>query len=320
MKKIVTIGGGSGQSQVLKALKKIKNIQITAICPGTDSGGSTGILQKEYEGSGYTGDLTKCVVALCDNKVLSRALTFRYKNGSLHNHSVKNLLFHALEKVGNEQDALEIMWKICGLGVHRVIPVTKDKTELCVKLSLGNVISGETNIDLIARNPLWNPNVHNISDIYLKPQVNASKIAIEAINQANYIVVSPGDLYSSIIPTLLPKGMKEFISKSKAKIILILNIMTKKGETDDYTATDFVLNIEKRLGRSIDYIISNNKTISKRVLLKYSLESKVELGGLKDSHDSKIIFVPLAFVTKAGQIYSDPKVIKNTLESIFSRI
>lgn len=316
MKKIVTIGGGGGHSQVLKALKSIEDIQITGICPSTDSGGSTGVLQKEYNGSGYTGDLTKCIAALCNDEVLAKALSYRYENGPLHTHSVKNLLFHALEKVSNSEEALKAMWKVCGLSQHQIIPVTNEKTELCASLSIGNTISGETNIDTIAKNPLWNPDVHSISDIYLKPEVNASGLATKAINEADYIIVCPGDLYSSVIPTLLPKGMKEAIQNSTAKIILILNIMTKQGETDNYTATDFVEKIEKYLGRKADHIIYNDTPIPDRILLKYSLERKVELGLFEGSNDSRMIPVPLAMVSESDQLYSDPKVIKETIQKI----
>lgn len=317
MKKIITIGGGGGHSQVLKALKDVSDIQITGICPSTDSGGSTGVLQKEYEGSGYTGDLTKCIVSLCSDETLAKALMFRYENGPLHSHSVKNLLFHALEKVSGFEESLKAMWKVCGLGSHRVLPVTTEKTELCARLSIGNTISGETNIDTIAKNPLWNPAVHSISDIYLRPEVSVSKLVVEAIKESDYIVICPGDLYSSIIPTLLPKGMREAVQNSAAKIILILNIMTKKGETDNYTATDFIENIEKRLGRKADYIIYNNASIPDEVLLKYSLEQKVELGLLENSIDTRTIAVPLALITKTGQIFSDPQVIRETLDGIF---
>lgn len=316
MKKLVTIGGGGGHSQVLKALKNIPDIQITGICPSTDSGGSTGMLQKDYDGKGYTGDLTKCVLSLCDNEILAKALSYRYENGPLHTHSVKNLLFHALEKISSPEEALKVMWKVCGLGNHRVIPVTNEKTELCATLSIGNTISGETNIDTIAKNPLWNPSVHSISDIYLKPEVNASEMATEAIKTADYIIVCPGDLYSSIIPTLLPGGMKESIAKSAAKIILILNIMTKKGETDNYTATDFVEKIESRLGRKAGYILYNNAPIPENILLKYSLEQKVEFGNFKDEEDSRLISVPLATISESDQIYSDPKVITAAIKDL----
>lgn len=318
MKKIITIGGGGGHSQVLKALKGIPNIQITGICPSTDSGGSTGVLQKEYDGSGYTGDLTKCITALCPDETLAKALMFRYEQGPLHSHSVKNLLFHALEKVSGFEESLKVMWKVCGLGYHRVLPVTTEKTELCATLSIGNTISGETNIDTIAKNPLWNPAVHSISDIYLRPEVTASRLALDAIKESDYIVICPGDLYSSIIPVLLPKGTKEAIQNTRAKIILILNIMTKKGETDNYTATDFMEQIESRLGRKADHIIYNIAPIPPEVLLKYSLEQKVELGRWENSLDPRAIPVPLAIVTAGGQIFSDPQVIKETVEKIFN--
>lgn len=316
MKKLVTIGGGGGHSQVLKALKTIDGIVITGICPSTDSGGSTGVLQKEYDGNGYTGDLTKCIMALCDNEILAKALTYRYENGPLHTHSVKNLLFHSLEKVSNPEEALQTMWKICGLGQHQIVPATKEKTELCASLSIGNTIFGETNIDTIAKNPLWSPDVHSISDIYLKPEVPASDLAIKALTNADYIIICPGDLYSSIIPTLLPKGIMETIKNSKAKIIVILNIMTKQGETDNYTATDFVEKIEKYLGQKADYIIYNDAPIPDHILLKYSLERKVELGLFEHTNDTRMIAASLAMISESDQVQSDPKVIKDVIQKI----
>jgi uncharacterized cofD-like protein len=314
--RIVTIGGGSGHSQVLKALKDISGVEITAICSSTDSGGSTGILQKAYKGSGYTGDLTKCIVSLCNDAVLADSLLFRYHEGPLHSHSVKNLLFHALEKVAGTDKALEEMWRICGLGNNRVLPVTNKKAELCAKLKIGSTIVGEANIDTIAKNPLWNPNVHSISDIYLKPNVSASKTALQAIKEADYIVICPGDLYSSIIPVLLPKGVKEAIAKSKAPILLNVNIMTKMGETDNYTASDFIKRIEGHLGRRANYILSNIARIPKEVLAAYSLESKVELDPISKAKDKRIISAPLAIITKEKQILSSPE----EMRKIFARI
>lgn len=316
MKNFVTLGGGSGHSQVLKALKGIPGIRITGICPSTDSGGSTGMLQREYDGNGYTGDLTKCVIALCDDDVLAKALSYRYENGPLQTHSVKNLLFHALEKVSGTDEALETLWKMCGISPHRILPVTNEKTELCVSLKIGNTVSGEANIDAIAKNPLWNPEVHSISDIYLKPEVRASKSATEAIRQADCVIVCPGDLYSSVIPTLLPRGIKKAIRASNAKIIVVLNIMTKKGETDNYTAADFVEKIEKYLGREATHIVCNNAPIPQEILLKYSLERKVEFDPFKNSHDSRILSVPLATISESGQIFTDPKILRHAIEKL----
>ena len=146
--------------------------------------------------------------------------------------------------------------------------------------------------------------------------MKASDLVTDSIKQADYIIVCPGDLYSSIIPTLLPDGVTQSIQESKAKIILILNIMTKKGETDNYTAIDFIEKIEKYLGKKSDYILYNNEPIPNDILLKYSLEQKVELGLLENSHDQRIISVPLAIVCESGQIFSNPKIIKETILGI----
>jgi len=316
MKNVVTFGGGSGHTQVLLALKNIPDVKITAITPSTDSGGSTGILKDEYGSNGYLGDLTKCIVALSNNKNLAEALMYRYKGGPIEGHTVRNLLFFALEKTGNLRSALEVMSDICKLGEHQVLPVTEKKTELRARLEIGNEISGETNIDNIAKNPLWNPNVHSIKSVYLVPSVSASHNVLESVEKAKYIIISPGDLYSSIIPTLLPTGIKNSIKKSGAKIILFMNIMTKQGETDNYTASDFINNIEKYLNKKVDHIICNNSKIPKKVLLSYSLESKVELSKFIKKSDKRVLFAPLAMVNKKGALVSDPKTIQKCVANI----
>ena len=318
-KKIVTIGGGSGHAQVLTGLKRISGIQITGICPSTDSGGSTGVLRREYQGGGYVGDLTKCMVALCNDDVLAGALSFRYREGSLSGHSVKNILFHALEEAHGLEAALREMGKICGLGAHRILPVTDKKTELCARLRIGNTISGEATIDTIAKNPLWNPDVHAITDIYLKPAVHASRVVTRAIEKSDYVIICPGDLYSSIIPVLLPRGMRSAVQKSKARIILIINIMTKRGETDNYTVRDFVEHIEKRLGRRADVVVCNSASIPDAVLLKYSLEGKAALRLPRRADDPRVLTAPLAMVASDGQIYSNPKVIERVVRKIIGR-
>ncbi len=316
MKNIVTLGGGSGHSQVLSALKDTKDIAITAICPSTDSGGSTGILADAYGASGYLGDLTKCIVALSRKPALAKALSYRYGAGPIEGHSIKNLLFFALEETGNLRSAMKTMADICDINGHTVLPVTEQKTELRAKLAMGSVISGETNIDTIAQNPLWNPNVHSIKSVYLSPRVSASSDVKKAITTADYIIISPGDLYSSIVPTLLPSGVKEAVKKSGATIILFLNIMTKSGETDNYTADDFIREIEKYLGTKVDHIVSNNAPIAKKVLLNYSLESKVELSKFVKRSDKRVIFAPLAVTNDKGALVSDPKAIRQVIEKI----
>lgn len=318
MKKVLTIGGGTGHSQVLKALKGIAEISITGICPSTDSGGSTRILHTEYGGGSYVGDVTKCISALCADGAFAKALLFRYEGGPLQGHSVKNLLFHALEKGEGPDRALETMWKICGLGFHRIFPVTYERTELCATLQIGDTVTGETNIDTIAKNPLWNPSVHSIKDVYLKPHVKATSVVIDAVADSDYIIICPGDLYSSVIPVLLPEGIKESIASSRAKIVVILNIMTKKGETDNYTAKEFIERIEERLGRRADFIIGNNSVLPDDILARYSLEQKVELESFVGTNDPRILQAPLALITKENQILTSPDVLTGVLCGILT--
>ncbi len=312
---IVTIGGGTGHSQVLKGLKHIPGIRITGICPSTDSGGSTGILRDEYDGGGYIGDLTKCIAALTPNETIAHALTYRYEHGPLKSHSVKNMLFHALTKVDSMDNALQAIWAMCALGEHRVLPVTEEKTELCATLRVGNTISGEANIDTLAKNPLWNPELHSIAELYLKPGAHALPAVRHALSAADTIVICPGDLYSSILPTLLPAGVRESIQSSSARIVIILNLMTKRGETDHYTAADFIERIEQYLGRPADVVIHNSAPIPESVRATYALEQKIELAAQQGSA-ARFVPAPLAYVNEKGQLYSNPAVIASTLRDI----
>lgn len=313
---IVTIGGGTGHNQVLTGLKYFSDLKITAICPSTDSGGSTGVLQADYNGFGYTGDLTKCLLALTENDELAKALGYRFSGGSLNGHSVKNLFFHSLVVNHGLVRALDLMKQILDIGPHQVLPVTKEKTQLNALLNFGHTVFGEANIDNLAKNPLWSPTVHSIKDIYLKPHVSASPEVKKSLVEADYVVVCPGDLYSSIIPVLIPRGMKESIQKSSAQIVLFLNIMTKQGETDNYLADDFINRIEKYLGKKVDYIIYNNKPIPKGILLNYSLEHKVEFKKDKSVADNRIIKAPLAYISSDGKILTNPAVIAKVFRSI----
>lgn len=315
MQNVVTIGGGTGHARVLKALKEIPGIVITGICPSTDSGGSTGVLKEDYSANGYLGDLTRCVVALCADPILTEALLYRYGEGALSGHSVKNLLLLALEKVGGQEEGLRALFRLCGLGDHRVLPVTYERTQLCAKLEIGNDVESEANIDTLAKNPLWHPSVHAIKDIYLKPAVRASSEVVEAIRGAGHVIVSPGDFYSSIMPTLLPDGVREAFIDSSARITVVLNIMNKKGETDKYVADDFVTRLERRMGRGVDVILSNSSHIPEEALANYALEEKVAFSRAS-ANDERVHYAPFAEVGIDGILYHSVEVLQSELEGV----
>jgi uncharacterized cofD-like protein len=319
MKNIVTIGGGSGHAQVLRGLKALPDIAITAICPSTDSGGSTGDLIRDYGCLGYLGDLTKCIAALCPDEKLSEALMRRFEGGCLHGHSLKNLLLLGLTQTpGISHDkALALMYRMCGIAPHRVIPVSLERTELCAKLKFGGKVVGETHIDNLANSPLWSPDLHAITSIRLRPSVRASAQATGAIEVADHCIICPGDLYSSITPVLLPIGIKRVLQHTKARIIVVLNIMTKRGETDGYCAEDFIREIESKMGRRCDVILYNDAPIPKRSLVLYRLERKLRLSSKKLKHDPRLVRISGIHVDANGRVYHDPRAVRDALEKIF---
>lgn len=316
---IVTIGGGGGHSQILKGLKRLPGVRITAICPSTDSGGSTGHLVREYKSRGFLGDLTKCIAALCPDEQLSRSLMYRFEHGVLAGHSVKNILLLGMEQTSGLGPALDLMYEVARIAPHRVIPVVTHASELRATLRLGNEVRGETNIDLIAQNPLWHPDVHAIERVWLRPRVRATPEVLRALNAADVIVVSPGDLYSSILPVLLPVGVTGAIRRSRAHIAVVLNIMTKQGETHGYSAEDFLHHIERFLGRPGDSILYNTAAIPRRAQLAYALERKVQLRSESLRRDPRVRALPLLKVTPAGEMYHDERAVARAVAMLARR-
>lgn len=277
-KKIVVIGGGTGNFTVLSGLKHYP-VELTAIVNMVDDGGSTGMLRDEL-GVLPPGDVRQCLVAISESSQLMRELmNYRFENGGLKGHSFGNLLITALEKTtGSFENAIEEAGKILAIK-GRVVPVTTDKCRLVVELTDGELIYGEKNIQETEL-------TDRIKRIFLNPQAKANKKAIEAIEKAELIIIGPGSSYSSLIPNLLVSGIKESITTTKAKKMFIVNLMNKKGKTEGFTVKRHVDEIEKFLGRGIfDYILFNTESPPTDLLARYSLEGDLvqyEEGLFKD--------------------------------------
>ena len=253
--KIVVIGGGSGSSTILSGLKPSTS-NLTAIVTMFDSGGSTGLLRREF---GYPpfGDLRRCLMALGDGgedmRGLREALEYRFHpKSSLNGHSMGNLLLAALTSVNNhlEQalDELAALLRVRG----QVIPVTLEQAELCAELEDGRLIQGESNIDLRGE-PL-----PRIKRVFLDREVIANPRALRAIMEADVIVLGPGDLYTSVVPNLLPRGTVEAIASCRGTRVYVCNLMTKPGETDDFRAADFVVEMGRYLSPAeLDWVLVN---------------------------------------------------------------
>ena len=290
--KILTIGGGSGQFALLSSLRYLKDINITSVVSMTDNGGSTGRLRDEL-GILPPGDALKCIVALSPLRDAAQSILLKRLNGNgrLQGHNAGNMLLTMLSRyTGSFPAAIKTLSEILELD-GTVLPATIDKATLVAELSDGRRIYGESAIDI----PKGEQR-ENIKNMFLVPHYNDSisvyPPVIEAIKSSDYIFISPGDLFTSIIASLIVPGIKEEIQKSSAKIIFTLNIMTKFGETHDFRGYDFVRILEDCLNRQVDGIIYNKRRPGKRLLKKYLGEKAafVELEKSENWIGNRIIY------------------------------
>ena len=265
-KNVVVIGGGTGTFTVLSALKDY-HLHLTAIVSMADDGGSTGALRDQY-GVLPPGDIRRALVALSASDTLRDLFNYRFLKGDLAGHNFGNIFLSALEQVkGNFALAVDEASRVLNIK-GKVLPVTLDNVRLCARLADGKIINGETNID-IPRSKIR----ARISEIWLNPAARVNPEAKKAVLTADLIVIGPGDLYTSLIPNLLVKGLPEAIKKSRAKKVFVCNLMTKYGETNGFKAEDFAQKIEKYLGRGVlDFAIFNNKKPHPKILARYRKE------------------------------------------------
>jgi uncharacterized cofD-like protein len=259
MKKIVVIGGGTGSFTILSGLKEFP-LELTSIVSMMDSGGSTGILRDEF-GILPPGDARRCLIALSDSPLMRNLFEYRFSKGkTLNGHNMGNLLLTALKEIlGSEDKAILSASKILRIK-GKVLPVTMGNCHLGAELIGGKKVIGEAKIGK-----------EKIKKIFLTKKVKIFHEAKKAICEADYIILGPGDFYTSILPNILVKGVKEAINKSKAKTIFVCNIMTK-GETKNFTAKDYVEELFNYLKSIPDYVLMNNKKPSNGVIKRYKKE------------------------------------------------
>jgi len=258
---------------MLSSLKCNKNYNLSAIISMSDSGGSTGILMKEFD-TPPVGDIRRGIMALSsEHEYFKQLFDYRFPtDSSVGWHSMGNLILTAMSDIVGDYDKwlkqTAKMFKVKG----RVLPVTLEKHDLCVELEDGQIVRWETHID----EPKHDPNL-KITNAYLCPQVEANPKAVKAIEKSDLIILNFWDLYTSLLPNLLISEIVKAIQKNKkAKIVYFCNLMTKSGETHDFEVIDFVDTVEKYLWEwIIDYVVVNNGYISDEMSEKYKkLENK----------------------------------------------
>ncbi len=320
MKNVVTIGGGTGSYTILSGLKHIPDISISAIVSMADDGGSTGVLRDEL-GVLPPGDVRQCLVALSEHSDTMRELmSYRFSNGGLSGHTFGNILLSTLEKVtGSFAEGVEIASEILKIK-GKVVPVTRDKADLLILLSNRKVLSGEHTIDET------NLQKYVVKEIYYKNKVSLNKDAQKAIVKADYIIFGPADFYTSLVPNLIVKGFKETIKKSKAKLILPVNLTNKHGHTLNWKVSDYVNNTEAYLPRPLDIILVNSEMPTKQQIKSYKTKEgsgvlvKDDIGDkrvIRNSLLSHVIFKnPKGDNLKRSLIRHDSKKLAKSIEKI----
>ncbi|GIW69811.1 MAG: hypothetical protein KatS3mg101_0558 [Patescibacteria group bacterium] len=250
---VVVVGGGTGTFVALSGLKEYP-VELSAVVTMMDSGGSTGRLRDQL-GVLPPGDVRQALVALSQSQEIWRKLfTYRFDAGDLQGHNFGNIFISALEKItGSNQEAIDLAAQILQTS-GSVYPVTFTKATLCARYADGSVIEGEHSIESVQRN---HP---ALTEVYLSSPALMNLDAKKALERADFIVLGPGDLYTSIIPNLLVEGMKEVFKFTKAKIVYVSNLMTHLGQTDGFPVSKHVDEVIKYLGGNyVNYILLNTE-------------------------------------------------------------
>jgi len=310
MKEVVVIGGGTGSYNVLKGLREYDELSLTSIVSMMDNGGSSGVL-RDVNGVLPPGDIRRALIALSEESDLLKAL-FEYRfdetEGFLAGHNLGNLIITGLIKyAGDSGKGIELAGRLLKVR-GRALPVTLDLVNLHAILENGEEIVGETNIDI----PKHDPNI-KIDRIYLAPTARANPKALEAIMAADYVVIGPGDLYTSIIPNFLVESIPQVVAHSRAQTIYVCNIMTKHGETDDFAVSDFVHTLENYTGTGvINHLIVNIGVDLRPALQNYREENAFPV--INDSEKLRGFNVIEADVRyQNGLIRHDPAKLAATL-------
>lgn len=306
--KIVTFGGGTGHFSLLRGLVELNQPDFISAVVGTwDSGGSSGRLRTEL-GVLPPGDIRQCLLALMEDtkqrQVAQKLFDDRLADieGPLKGHSLGNLIAARLEHIYKGPDrgteAERLLFRIRG----RVLPVSLSELNLMAKLEGGEELEGETNIDLRGQKADYNPK-KKITRIYFETNADPNPEVIAAILDAEKIIFSAGDLYTSILPHLLVTGVKEAIEQSKAKVIVVLNLMTKIGETDNFKASDYLKNFIYYLGSNnrIDVVIANSNGLDPEILKVYKKDRQQPVK--VDKAECKKIAPGIKIIEKSLAVY-----------------
>ena len=283
MKNVVVSGGGTGLSVMLRGLKRIENINLTAIVTVADDGGSTGRIRRQFHIPAM-GDVRNVMCAMAEEETIFTSLmNFRFdgEEKDIGGHNLGNLILTALtQTTGSFMEAISTFSKFLNVRGN-IVPCSSEVVTLYAMMEDGTIVRGESNI------PSFN---NRIDKVFYQEKVTPTAEALQAIHEADVIVYGIGSLYTSILSNVIVDGIAERLKSNPAKKIYFCNAMTQPGETDDFSLEDHVRAIEQHVGaHAVDIVITHNNVVSEELLCKYRDMGSEPVRIVEDSHTYQIL-------------------------------
>jgi uncharacterized cofD-like protein len=308
-KKVVVMGGGTGQATLLRGLKLLQNIHLTAIVTVADDGGSTGRLRRAFHIPAM-GDIRNVMISMAESEtMLSRLMDYRFEGtpeNEMYGHNLGNLILTALtDRSGSFMEAISAISKVLNVKGD-IIPSTLQVITLFAEMVDGTIVRGESNI----------PKTGNrINRVFYQEKVRASRQAVDAIRSADLIIYGVGSLYTSICPNLIIEDIAEALKVAKAKKIYVCNAMTQPGETDSYTMEEHVDAIVRHSGVEVDLVVKANDSLPPDVIERYRVMGSMNVEMVQEEHTYPVIMSSLLDFSD-GLVRHDPLRVKDLIASI----
>lgn len=315
MKNVVVLGGGTGLSNMLKGMKEIEDIHLTAIVTVADDGGSTGRIRDAYKVPAM-GDIRDVICSLSDSsksRFLHTLMNYRFEgNEDVGGHSLGNLIFLALMDMTHSfMGAIEVLSNELKIQAD-VYPSTLDMATLYALMDDGTLVRGEKNIPIVS---------NSISRVFYQESVHAYSKAVDAIRNADLIIYGIGSLYTSVIPNLIIEEISQAIYENPCKRVFFCNVVSQCGETDQYSLEDHINALERHSFKSpVDIAIMSDTKIDEDILKKYRHEGSHLVRQKEGEHVYKILRRDLAIIDEKQRIRHNPEAIRSVVEEILETI
>lgn len=315
MKNIVVIGGGTGLSSMMMGMKKIKNVNLTAIVTVADDGGSTGRIRDVYHVPAM-GDIRHvlCAMSLEENETLfTDLMNYRFEGDEdIGGHSLGNLIFLALmDTTGSFMGAIQSISRILNVK-GKILPSTLDVITLYALMQDGTLVRGEKNIPTVS---------NHIEKVFYQQKITPYPAAIEAIEKADLIIYGIGSLYTSVIPNLIIQEISQAIYENPCPKVYFCNAMTQPGETDGYTLENHVRALEKHSFKNpVDVAVFNESVIPDFVKKNYEQEGSYPVKLNNEVHPYQIIRRNLIYIDEKGRIRHNPDAVRQAVEEILEKV